>query len=234
MNIKKDILNVLFLVAFCMSPCLVHSAADTSCDNDNNEYINQRLALCNVHAYNIGITENPADANSRQLMNDVVALKSTIIAQQLKKQYDFLDATVKRFQVQMKKAILTAELEAAGAAPGDNGTTSKTGGVSYLSCAMKGSTDTISCVRQNISEINREIANKADTMSVTATVRRQLVSDAVNVGSLGQAPANCKETDIKDVRSAKTCMQNMNGAMIQLENKTRSTGWNMQNERVGQ
>ncbi|MDE5615269.1 MAG: hypothetical protein K2I81_00340, partial [Alphaproteobacteria bacterium] len=49
------------------------SSGGDGCDNEANDRITPELALCSVHAYNIGVAENPSGAN-KQLMKEVVAL----------------------------------------------------------------------------------------------------------------------------------------------------------------
>lgn len=87
---------------------------NTGCDNEYNLYINPDLALCSTHVYNIGKTEN--DSATRQLMQDVVALKTTLITQQMYSQYEILETTVKRLRTQLQKEVLLAKLKSASAA----------------------------------------------------------------------------------------------------------------------
>lgn len=98
------------------------SSGGDGCDNEANDRIAPELALCSVHAYNIGQAQNPSGAD-KQLMKDVVALKTTVIAQQMNKQYEYMDSMIRRFKTQLEKAILTTKLQSAGAAPssGDGG-----------------------------------------------------------------------------------------------------------------
>lgn len=95
--------------------CPGYAAIDnTGCDNEYNLYINPDLALCSTHAYNIGDITNP-DSGKRQLMQDVVALKTTLITQQMYSQYEILETTVKRLRTQLQKEVLLAKLKSAGA-----------------------------------------------------------------------------------------------------------------------
>ncbi len=116
----------LTALVFALCVCGVARAAttDNSCEISGNDYVAPELVLCSTHVYNIGGETNPGDAATRQLMQDVIALKTTVMTQQIKKQYDFLDATIKRLKTQLEKTILTAQFEAAGAASSN----SKNGG----------------------------------------------------------------------------------------------------------
>ena len=91
-------------------------AADNGCDDEDNDMIVAELALCSTHVYNIGQPENPSNDTERGYMKDMVALKSTIMTQQLNKQYEYLESMIRRFKTQLEKAVLTTKLQTAGAA----------------------------------------------------------------------------------------------------------------------
>ena len=100
-------------------------AANNGCDNEANDRINPEIALCSTHVYNIGGTTNKASETDKQLMRNVVALKTTVMTQQMYKQYEYLETMIRRFKTQLEKAVLTTKLQAAGA------DTSTAGGSSY-------------------------------------------------------------------------------------------------------
>ena len=118
--------------------CMGGHAADNGCSKDSNDRISPAIALCSTHVYNIGATENQSDSAAKQYMNDVVALKTTLITQQMYKQYEYLDATIRRLKTQLEKAVLTASLEASGAATssssGSSAGTSKSRNIIVSGC----------------------------------------------------------------------------------------------------
>ncbi|MDR1337953.1 MAG: hypothetical protein LBJ73_02905 [Rickettsiales bacterium] len=182
MNLTKKIFNVIVLCAALMVPVVARAAADTSCDDEKNEFINQRLALCSTHAYNIGMTTNPESSAERQIMNEVVALKTTIMTQQMKKQYDYLETTVKRFKTQLEKAILVAKAQAAGAAAesGTGGGSSSGGANSSMAgtrdCSQGFNTrDKLQCLQQNFGVIYGATSN--GTKNPVTEVRKQITTD---------------------------------------------------------
>lgn len=148
-----------------------YAASDNGCGISNNSYINPEIALCSTHVYNIRQTQNPSDAASKQAMRDVIALKTTIMTQQLKKQYDFLEATISRFKTQLQKAVLTAQLEAAGAPSSSSSSSSASSDRNVVllgaeNCLLKSSTsDGLSCIQNNI----------------------RIVLQAVSTGNIGEA-----------------------------------------------
>jgi hypothetical protein len=212
----------LLFIVFMAMPAL--AASSNGCGEDtDNDYINPNIALCTTHVYNIGNEKNPTNEADRKKMNDVIAYKTTIMTQQMKKQYDFLDVTLKRFKTQLEKAILTAKLEAAGAASEESREASSPRS-NYLSCGMKNETDTIACIRQNLGNINNEIAGKSDTYGISPAIRKQLEADfsdlyafKANASLTEDDKKNC--TNIPKVKEAKTCMRIINGGMSNIENK---------------
>ena len=110
--ISMAAISVIIGGAYISRPA--YAAIDnTGCDDEYNLYINPDLALCSTHVYNIGKTEN--DSATRQLMQDVVALKTTLITQQMYSQYEILETTVKRLRTQLQKEVLLARLKSASA-----------------------------------------------------------------------------------------------------------------------
>ncbi len=85
------------------------------CDKEDNEFIAPDLALCTVHAYNGGWDKNPTNELIRSQMKEIIALKTTFMTQQMNKQYEYLESMIRRFKVQLEKAILTTRLQKAGA-----------------------------------------------------------------------------------------------------------------------
>ena len=79
------------------------AATGNGCDNDKNDRINPEIALCSTHVYNVGFSQNQSSESNKQLMRDTVALKTTVMTQQMYRQYEYLDATLRRFKTQWKK-----------------------------------------------------------------------------------------------------------------------------------
>ncbi len=192
-SILSEILIAMRRVAVCAVVATVASpavAVDNGCNNEDNDRIVAELALCSTHAYNTGLTQNPADATEKQLMHDVVALKTTVITQQMKKQYDYLDATLRRFKTQLEKAVLTTKLEAAGASTSNSGSGSKSNDRNVVlsgaeNCLMKTSTASgLECIQNNI----RIVLNAVSSGNI-GDAKRQLENDlefADTFGALGQ------------------------------------------------
>ena len=123
--------------------------ADDNCDDrETYPYINQSLVLCPIHAYNIGSINNPDSPEEIENMKKIIAMKTTVMTQQMKKQYDFLESTLKRFKIQLEKSILLNNMQANGAITEES---SNKNIVGVEKCRLTTDTDyTIMCLQKNL------------------------------------------------------------------------------------
>ena len=173
-------------------PLAAFAATGNGCDDvSGNEYINPELALCTTHVYNIGGDQNPNSDAQREIMKDVVALKTTVMTQQMYKQYEYLESMMKRFKTQLEKAVLTTKLEASGASTSSNNSSSS------MAVAGNGNNDryvildsarncnnetggklaVYECLQNNISAVLNAVSDNK-----TSEAKRQLSSD-INVAN---------------------------------------------------
>ena len=183
MKMMKWIFNVVCaLMLISVVPAM--AAVDNGCSKEENDRINPALALCTTHAYNIKETQNPSGVN-KQVMRDVVAMKTTVMTQQMNKQYEYLEAMIRRFKTQLEKAVLTTGLEAKGAS---TSSASGSAGSSYQSsdrnmhmagvenCNEKISPlDVLTCLNKNMNTISNATQNVSTDIS--SNVRKQFVQD---------------------------------------------------------
>jgi len=95
----------------------------------NASYINPIYAICDTHKYNAGKSwDTTLDSNSIAEVKEIVGLKTTVVSQQMYKQYEYLNATLRRLKTQLEKAALTTKLESAGA-KSEDGSSSSSGGL---------------------------------------------------------------------------------------------------------
>lgn len=166
------------LGVMCVGTPVMAATVSNGCDKDDNNRIVPMLALCSTHAYNIGDIKNPSNASDRQLMRDVIALKSTVIMQQMYKQYEYLEATVQRLKTQLEREILTSKLEAAGATSSSSGSSGgaisgNNGVVGAENCMTAGLTeDVMNCLSRNLERIASAI-NGSDI----GAAKRQIETD---------------------------------------------------------
>lgn len=186
MKFKRDIFNKLNicglfgigLLVMCCNVSPSFAASSNGCDDDKNDRINPVLALCSSHTYNIGLDYNPTNDSDKQLMRDVVALKSTVMMQQMYKQYEFLDATLSRLKTQLERSILTSKLEAAGASSSSSATASSSNASSMPisgaeNCRNAGTTsEVMNCLSRNLNRISAAINS-----SSLGEAKRQIGTD---------------------------------------------------------
>lgn len=185
-----------------------HAAANYGCNDESNDRITPELALCSVHAYNLGAVTNKAE--DRQLVRDVIALKTTVITQQMYKQYEYMDSMIRRFKTQLEKAVLTAKLQAAGASTDGASGAASSGGGSYSSgdrnIYMAGvqncnneltNLKVFECLNSNLNSIYNASNNGAN---ITLELRKQLANDYnVAAGASKPRDAGTVTLDGKDV-----------------------------------
>ncbi len=221
------IFNVVFGVLICMAPVGVHAATvEFECG-----YFNPAFGLCSTHSHNIGATDSTTNlpvnlTKSEEVaqMNNVIALKSTVIAQQLKEQYDALNAIIKRFKTQLEKAVLTSKIEvltgnaASGNSGGGSSSSAVTTGGAIIAGASdcqtySGSSNIGSCLMTN----SQIIVNTAN--SDTASAKKQLANDLYVADMYGlcnvntDAPQCCSQVNVAKEASdkAKAITQKVNG-----------------------
>ena len=183
MIVYKNIFTKIFatlIAAVFVVPAF--AASDNGCGDDENNRIVPVLALCSSHTYNIGLPYNPTTDSDKQLMRDVVAMKSTIMMQQMYKQYQFLESTLSRLKTQLEREILTSQLQAAGAASGDSSSSASASTqdrnvyiVGASNCNNAATTaDVFTCLRNNYNLIN-SMSNSGTNLTIE--LRRQLAYD---------------------------------------------------------
>ena len=179
-------------------------AADdkTGCDNSDNDYIKSDYALCSTHPYNVGLNEIP-DSSGRNVMREVIAMKSELITQQMYQNYHALESMLSRLEKQLEKAVLTAQYKAASGNSGSKSSnsndederrsrgTKSTAISSANDCGAKTSHDEIiACLNSNIQIIRNEIGNGS-----LSNARQQLKDDLATAqmnGYIGSSLNNNK------------------------------------------
>ena len=158
---------------------VVPTFAGNGCEKEANNRIVPELALCSTHVYNIAGMKNPTGAD-RSYMRDIVALKTTVMTQQMNKQYEYLETMIRRLKTQLEKAVLSTTLEAKGASGGGASTSrSVRSDDKYRvlpateNCMQKGGLDSaIACIQSNV----RIVMNAVESGNVT-DARKQLEKD---------------------------------------------------------
>ena len=241
-------MNKIFnsFLSIAVATMVVYSASGATpnygCDDDNNMFINPEIAMCSTHVYNVGGAKNTDNADERQLMQEVVALKATVITQQMKQQYDYLETTIKRLKTQLEKAVLTTKLQAAGAASDDvsssGAASSGTGRNMYIAgvdnCQNKFSnSDVLTCLQTNYNVIYQL---SDDGNNRTAAIKKQLEGDIsilnsvlknLEIGTVGNV---CSQGNLSTKSGFKGCLDSLvngirtaNSAAAKVQQQTATT-----------
>lgn len=187
MKLMKKIFIILCCLAVVGMAAVPLYAADTNgCDDDANDMISADFALCSIHAYNIGSTKNP-EGSQKDLMREVIAMKTTLITQQMYRQYEQMDSLLRRFKTQLQKAVLTTNLKVAA---GDASSTSSSSASSDSSFESNNRNifiagvkdcnaelelaDVLACLNGNLTTIYNASRNGENR---TLELRKQLAND---------------------------------------------------------
>lgn len=188
----KNILFKVLSVAIVTMVVVPTWAASDGCDNDDNNMITPELALCSTHIYNVGEIENPSDAGKRAFMQEIIAMKTTLITQQMYKQFDQMESMLNRLKTQLEKAVLTNDLKvASGNADDDDGDAGSSGGGKPLSgtfvvgaqdCQnMYNNNDALQCYERNLGVVQQQSANGENP---TTDLKKQAIKDWGELQSL--------------------------------------------------
>jgi len=179
--------NIFYSLLVALVVC-VPAYADNGCENDDNDAIVAELALCSTHAYNIGETENPTGAD-KELMRDVIAMKTTLITQQMYRQYEQMESMLRRLKTQLEKAVLTTGLEAKGASSSGSSSSSSSFKSDDRNIHMAGvknclnyyqDSEILKCYEDNLNMIVNMSGNGDN---VSSELKKQLVQDFCKLAS---------------------------------------------------
>lgn len=210
----KNIFAKIFMVSVMLMVVVMPTFADNGCEDDNNDAISAEFALCSTHVYNIGDTENP-DSTQRDLMNDVVAMKSELITQQMYRHYEQMESMLRRFKTQLEKAVLTSNLQAAGASKNsdDSGSSFKQTNMNIFMAGIKDCNsimdglERVNCFNENYTTIYNATGGGMSTAKTEA--KRQLAKDfgmvcMMNKGT--ECEAGCGDSKLTGLKT-KTAFQ---------------------------
>jgi hypothetical protein len=218
------IFNVIFCMLICLAPAVLRADDDTECG-----YFNPAFGLCSVHSHNIAALDsttqlpiNPTKSEETAQMNEVIAMKSTIIAQQLKEQYDQLNAVVKRFKTQLEKAVLTSKIEvltgnaaSGNSGGGASGSYNNNGLANAEDCYAVSQENAYDCVVRNLSKISsaaeKDITNARKQLDNDLAIMDGYKMCGKTVTSCAADTTGCKEKDVKYMNKSaiQSCIKNL-------------------------
>jgi len=228
-------------------------------DTEDCPYINPIFAICDTHPFNMGqdadFNQGTTDiktssgttlkVNERQgEMNRIIGMKITVVSQQMYKQYEYLNATLRRLKTQLQKAVLTSNLEAAGAKSESGSSYSSVNNEDKTihlagaeNCSNKTSSDSAySCLQTNISLIISSVASNKkkacdQLISTLNSAKTWGIDSESKEGSKVYDTRECKNVLSKNCEktSITTCAQTLNAKVVQAKekktNQQRSVGY---------
>lgn len=238
----EKLFNVIFGALMCFAPAVVRAATvDAEC-----AVFNQAFGLCSTHAHNAGflsketgLPTNPTAGEDTAYMNEVIALKATVIAQQLKEQYDQLNAVVKRFKTQLEKAVLTSKIEvltgnaaSGNSGGGASGSYNNNGLANAENCDSYTGVNLYDCLVRNLGKVAAALDN--DTQNAKKQLEFDIsIADDYNMCDKGKCSVkidDCKNIkyagDRKKLKSCVTTLQRkVNQARTEYENDNARSRW---------
>ncbi len=192
-----------------------HGCNDDCYDLDKDvSYVNRAFALCDTHAWNAGFKDNDEIKKSedREKMNEIIALKTTVIAQQMYKQYATLEQMIKQLKVMLEKEVLKASVQVAGGTSSDTDTTDK---VEFSSCSAFDDEEALSCLRDNYAKL-QPIVEKG---RLNNNYRDQLSKDCAVTKALQVVTSCDKCSSINSKQKMKDCLEVIAGGMNALNRR---------------
>ena len=196
-----------------------------SCEDEENVYVAPAYGLCNVHAYNAGKTSNDFLSSSadKERMKRIIGLKTTVIAQQMYKQYSMVEAMIKRIKIMLEKATLKASLQVASgtSTSDDSSDNSSDDDISFQDCEARSSQSALDCVRSNYSAMKPLVEKN----KLKPKLKEQMESDYnvllahLDNKDFGNGSYSCLKTDIKNKDKANDCLKKIMAGITQLDNK---------------
>ena len=217
-------------------PLCVSQPSNTTSEDEDCPYISPIYAICDTHQYNANISaETTLDSNKIAEIKEIIGLKTTVVSQQMYKQYEYLNATLRRLKIQLEKATLTTALEAAGAKTEGGASSGGLAGGSISgddktiflagaeNCANKMSSDAVySCLQTNLSLIitsakqNTKNACKQLAEAINVANAWEIYGNDQKIGeySTGKDCSELKNSQICNKNNVATCAQMLNVQVI--------------------
>lgn len=190
------------------------------------EKIQPEYAICDVHAWNADLDAPLSDSANVEVVKQEIGAKVTLIAQQAYKQYDYLAATLRRLETSLKKSVLSAQLEKAGASSNNSGGGS--GGSSRNSdntivlagaenCSNKNSLDSVySCLQNNANLVITAASTNAVKACKQLKETLNAARIAFDVKTNGDISSTCENIETScNKNTAVSCAQQLNFKVMQ-------------------
>lgn len=196
----------------------------TECDWENTVakelIIDPTIALCSTHAYNVSNNNsNPIDEEGRAEMREIIALKTTVMTQQMNKQYEYMESMIRRFKSQLEKAVLKTKLNVASGAS-DSEKSSKAEEKQawkneVKNCNTSSTSDSalLDCYESNINVFRNELNANGATSGLRSEMNKAytaLTKEKFSSGTDYTCEAACSQGMRTKQSDFETCLDSMN------------------------
>lgn len=215
---------------------------DTAANSDDDycEEVVPEYAICDTHPWN---ADEGYYGENKELKSDeiekiktAVGEKTTLVSQQLYKQYEYLRATLKRLETSLKKSVLAAQLEKAGASSDSSsgsGSSRSNDNTIFLAgaenCSNKNSLDSAySCIQNNANLIITAASTNAvkACKQLTETLKAAKTAQITEENDYSDIGDGCKQVSKGGCNktNAVSCAQQLNfRLMLKLDQKKQQT-----------
>lgn len=154
-----------------------------------------------------------SSSGDRAEMEEMIALKTQVLARELNRQYKYLEATVNRFQMQLQKAIakdnadFQEEYAAAGSESSDKGTEKFDKSKFIANCTGRNQETIVNCFQDRIDELQNYIkADSKKTPNSAASALKDLCKNIKQFTSEDSC-SSCSKSD-------QNCLNELNYSLI--------------------
>ena len=180
--------------------------------NKDCPYINATYAICDAHKHN---ANDISDANE---IKEILGLKTTVLSQQLYKQYQYLDATIRRLEIQLKKAMVSVNLDVAAGTDGSS-SGGKNSNAQFDNCSGKSREETLYCLRSNYSKLDAEV-NAKKCKAVKEQIAKDLnAANTYTKNKNGQTGDEKNCYDKKTITDCRVCLDAYLGEVTAIQDK---------------
>jgi hypothetical protein len=191
-------------------------------------YVDPVFALCDTHAWNIQSAENVKDKTTKEQMKEIIGLKTTVMAQQMYKQYSTLETMIKQVKILLEKEVLKSNLKVASGT-GEGNDEEIDSDSTFSSCGNRGDDNAVlACLRSNVLQYEPLVKKS----NVKNSVMKQMHDDMEVLKIYVRNPSSSFDTNACKERMSKSQLTPCYNALQrgirelddQIEEKNKKTG----------
>ena len=190
-------------------------------------YVDPLYALCDTHAWNAGYGTNDdanKDSETKAKVKQIIGLKTTVITQQLYKQYTTLEKMIKQLKIMLEKETLKASLQVASGSS-DESDSGESSASEFENC-NKGTDDStvLACIRSKLAQYEPYVSKGNRKTSVQKAMKADM--DVLDIyvtpvnGDKGFTTTSC--TNNMSAGGMKNCLKELQKGVRALEKQIKA------------